>query len=648
MQSTPQSYPRLPNIDQNMCFGFNMRTASMQTEKLFDFTYEKNKTVQYHSLTYALPDQLAESFRSLQNQRFSKSTSIIKTEEKFSTMYSVKTSGHYSGLEYSGSIDGSLAYTGTLFEKKDREYCATFARQECATASWDTEQALACLRSEISTALNALPKTISKKSDYDAYKKFFEKHGTHLVLEGTFGGFVTMNSSIDSSFIATSSSTDIATKISGGFQEGLKHGGASAALVLKYSSYLSKYQDSISISIATIGGSAHTDLDKFYDSCFETPVLLLGIGGKTGLEPIFAPLADLVEDQTRKTTMLEAMDSYLKTPHIKGPYNEPFNTVFPASDADSFLLGYVNCIGNGALAYLNGWTGQSSNPTTLRAGASAHFYPKSRNLAQRASIGMPVRKNDYSNVQYIPGYSTINATLDRYDFLPVRGTSVFGEWEDLPNTSQSGVTAKTDGFLSVVVTTPQQDERGHATLEVGGDLRAACSAGYLYTQDARNTENSFCVPVRNGEVYTLTFASTWNPPTFQAAWLPVQGLQFEKAEKRDFATTYTASDTDGFLVAVLQDPAPDNYYFGNYAQAILSAAPSEIELAFAPEKSGASVQTFPQKTSKDIPYNTATLPVPRGWSYKADFNPFYVANSTPPTANLWWVSLVDPNDPSWS
>jgi hypothetical protein len=117
------------------------------------------------------------------------------------------------------------------------------------------------------------------------------------------------------------------------------------------------------------------------------------------------------------------------------------------------------------------------------------------------------------------GTTTPSATLD------VQGTvHMFGAWQTLYSGTTSGTTSGTapsDGFVVAYVAAQYNGDRGYLLGSTSGVQRASASVHYYLGTDNWITDNSFTMPVRKGESYSIEYSTTSGTPFYTVYWIPL-------------------------------------------------------------------------------------------------------------------------------
>lgn len=640
----PPSPPVLPGVAMCMERGIDLSSLSFQPSKIFEMTYADQQTLLYgpaeSQSTYSVPDQM----QALQQPDFSNHSlkTLMKDEHDYKDAYSIKTTDSASGVAWSGSGSGSLAYTGSLFTSSSDQYYLNFSVQSVYNFARGTD---ILLTQAFSEAINGLPTSLTASGAYDAYKTFFQQYGTHYALSGYCGGYIVMESDIETSLVKSASSTKIAAELKASYSGMIDSGSVDVSTMYSRSSFLSKYKSSITLSYNCCGGQLSNDIKTYCESVFASPILLLGPCGNEALVPTLAPLADLAPSAI-KATMLDAMDRYLHVACLGSLHAIQYSNVSLAN-VEALVLGSIAIPGSGPRGTITGLTAGSQGALTPgqasgTAFASAHI--SSNDYSPVAAYLLPVRNGDYVNniantTCAAPAYSLYQANLT----VPERLAPVFGAWQNLETLTG---TWASDGFVLAGVQCPGDGERGSTLLTSGGNLAGACSAHYFYAGDNWYPQESFCVPVRNGDQYTVTLDPTCGAPTITCQFLPIQpqALAVGAAQLCYNGQSYTA-ETDGIFVVVMS--TVDQYG----GQASVTLAGTTEELATAPVLAATSVQ---MGSNPWLPYNTVAVPVRKGMAYQFDATAYQMIllldpismpiDQTPVTATGYFYPLVMPFD----
>lgn len=655
--SAAPAYLPLPNCVPYLKNGFDPKTTSFMTSPIFDLTYSNGVTTPYGNQNQAVsqitqcsvPDQVT-SYQTLSSIKWSSSQNFMRTISDYKYSFSVAVNAGLKGQKYSGSLSSSLTYSSNLFSDTSKEYFLSFRYQEVYTIERNLTSAQSSLNPTFAAALNGLPATISSASAYQQYAAFFQQYGTYFFVSGTFGGSLVRESIVSKSLIKSQGALAVTASIKGSFETeiGKVSGGASSSY--NESNSQTQYQDQITSSLSSVGGIYDpNDLGSFFQSCFEAPVLLLGLGDP-GLVPSILPLSALItgaDATTRVETMDAAARVFLGTPHISGPDPVPLSTriSFPS---DAILVGYTNYSNNGGRGYTTGLMGPEGVPPPPCAYASGHLYTNDDRYASRAGLAFPVPQGMIAELMQTTTYGT----------PPVAAFNAFklGEADNSPTALGAPVplstagpvtgTAATDGFLLISLVQGGDGARGTATVTVAGNLRGAASIHYYPNDDVHYRQESMLVPICNGEQYVLDYQTTFGTVTFAAQWIPLSGaLAFQPAQQllayqtpsQNPQTVAAKAETDGILILVLDGRNSD----GAQGYGTLQLSEKGSDLDDDATMAGTSIHFYPGADTW-LPCNSATLPVPKGWSYQVTVS--WSFDSFPVTA--YWVPLVNPTDPT--
>jgi hypothetical protein len=305
---------------------------------------------------------------------------------------------------------------------------------------------------------------------------------------------------------------------------------------------------------------------------------------------------------------------------------------------DGLLLGQVNCWENFKIGSLVAYTGPRGNQPSWPAlgNASAEFLEHYDKFLPISSFCLPVKKGDgalfrapnlLDNVDLKPSGSSVN-------FIPIgsNGDSYLGDGIDMESDS-STITLKGDGFIICTLETAANGERGMVVLRKPSTDDAAnrlAAISVHWWQSAQERAQSFCIPVSRslGQV-ELSVTSTSGNPKVKVRGIPLTNASFGEIEERNFNTTYTASESDGFLIGWLESPNETR----GYILAQSAATPEGLNGTLA----GASAHNY-DGTDIITPYGTTTLPVRQGMLYRAQFGIGWDPNHRM-TSRLYWVPL---------
>lgn len=301
------------------------------------------------------------------------------------------------------------------------------------------------------------------------------------------------------------------------------------------------------------------------------------------------------------------------------------------ASGDGLLLGVVTA-----------WTGPSRSCVIASAGtgedtaawpqygmATAAQYNVGRVLPL-SSFCLPVRKHDKT-------FYTMNEGNDiAVNFIPI-GTGdrqYLGAPVDLNSvTSTTTIPVSSDGFLIVTMQLAVNGNRGVIGVRQAGGANpsnwlGATSIHYDNTMLSMVGEQSFCIPVQKslGQL-ELVLDQMVGQPKVKARFVPLVNAAFGEAEERAFDVVFTADESEGFLVGVLD--ADDR----SRAEIRLQIAAPNAPLA---DTAGTSID-HNEIFLAFMARGTSIVPVRKGMRYQGLYRMTEV--NSPVRKRLYWVPL---------
>ncbi len=537
----------LPGLAKPATNGFNMKELNFLGSHVFKLTYEKGKTIQYGLAgklkIYDEPDSISIGTG---KYSFSQSNTIIlKTKYDYDNMFSANFSGSFSSPTYSASIKSSLMYHGNMFQETDSSY----------TLNWDLQQVYNIERDLDSLQFSdEFKKEISKIKPDDAssvFKDFFERFGTHFLTKCSFGGFMTMETSIKDSLINKLTEKQVSAGISAGYNGIINSGKISVDVAVKNSKFISDNRSSIDINIDVNGGQREDDLSDYFKTIYDLPIPLT-----ENPESLFCcePISDLIEQAggsvELKTRMDREIEVYINSgigeDGIFEPPREKNNSQIYCPTQAGFLLTCMNINDNGNRGYTQSYSHNNQPLKQIRGSSSVHYYTQSDTIVPSSSSIIPIGKNNYYMNKYS---STSGKPKEKTTFWPLS----IGNFDDpIPVMSKIGLTqvSKQDGFVYCSIEYDKNGDRGDIEINQDG-IKTGASMHYYEGHDTWVQKNSFCFPVRKDIPYTITVGKSSGEPTVTAFFCALNGeLGFGNPveQKQDVVNT---ADSDGFLIAYL-------------------------------------------------------------------------------------------------
>jgi hypothetical protein len=633
----------LPGLQPTLQYGYDTTRGAFAANAVFDLSYEGGGTIVYNKATYDVPDGVRVTTNTRQFN--SSSTVLLKTKADYDDYYSASISASGTAtnpmtqMSFTGSVQSQLAFHGSLFQSATQSYALDFGRQQVYTAARSTLTAKDYLTTAFKSALGALGSS-STPADYFA---FFDAWGTHYLTDGIFGGFYTMQTTIDDSLFETSTLKSVEAGVQAGFTGVVASGTLDASAAYQSSTWLSQNRSSTQVTIWTNGGgpTGSSSINDFFNSLFENPLLLLFLVERT--EPtLFRPLSDFCATPEAQASFDAALRKYLdralRPDGVLGsPEPRKENTVYPVR-FDGFVTSVISSSRSGDRGIIEAFSDATGNPKILRGAASMHDSSDGNNFVSDASLTTPLRRGDHFQVQYTNSHGI---TPSRIELMPFGfHTDVrFGAWQEVPLDAPQ--TAAADCFVVGIINCPDGGPRGNIQGQqmIGGAMTTvvASSAHLDSKRDCWVRCESFCMPVpRNTQYKVGTYVGS-GAPAFSAYALPVEGGHplLGAFEARDPGTNYHA-ETDGFLVAYIDASSP-----GARALAWAYVARITDDLTKVPPRAFTSAHSDNKgkdKNTRWIPYNAFTAPVEKGSWYQVK----YQVTAMSPKLILHWVPLLQP------
>ncbi|HEX8247143.1 MAG TPA: MAC/perforin domain-containing protein, partial [Pyrinomonadaceae bacterium] len=558
--ASPTPPPELVNYVAN---AYNAKDGNFLSKPVFALTYNNGHTIPWGSpgVTKDIPDQISAGIAT----NFYNITNSLLLEEKsdYDRSFSASVNAEYSGVTYSGSVQSSLLYHGSLFSSTSSFYALNFYLQSILTF----ERLDTTLDADFAAALKSLPEDISSPDNQQKYFDFFDSYGTHYTTSGTMGGTIIMETDIQQSLLETASELEITAAVSVGYEAIVSSGSLDVSTAYKNSEFLSQNQNSISISLSVLGGlyAPGEPIINWVNSIYNTPSLLLSVPSlstqMTSLQSISdlvaiagasAQIAANINSLVHNYVMLATLDdgSLLSSP---GPID--FDTVYNTSSegivaGDGFVICSIEAAAEGDRGYVYAFDDTDSDPTTVIATASQHYYTEHDRWISGASSTMPTPNGTYFTIHETPTGGTPNTSL-QFIGLGNVGEEGMGSWQKID--LNTDLTAPADGFISAYVDWNGSDgARGYVQGIQNNVVVAAASQHYYSESDIVVPTNSFCMPICQGTPYSVAFIATGESPAAQAFFVPLSEAYvfFQRFQSRTENRVYQAL-TDGFLVAYL-------------------------------------------------------------------------------------------------
>lgn len=630
-----------PELSNYVANAYNAKDGNFLSKAVFALTYAKGQTVQWGSDgSRDIPDQVSASagtyYASMQNSL------LMENKADYDREFSASVNAEYSGVTYSGSVQSSLLYHGSLFTSTSSSYTLNYYLQSVLSFERISPKT-ADLDADFVTAITALPTDISTSENKQLYYDFFDDYGTHYCAYGSMGGTIFMETDIDDSVFESSSKTEVTAAISAGYNGIVSSGSLDVSTAYSSSEFLNEHKYQMQVSLNVLGGlyAADESISAWQTSLYNSPVLLLNAPQLNNNFSTLTCISALVTlaggDATIASNIQALLPSYLAQDSyddglLGSPQSLSLSQVYNGDMGDGFVLATITQSQDGNRGYVSAYDDESTNPTTLRACASQHWYMHSDDWVPSACLTMPVPAATY-NLTDATDTSGEPTTTVNFIGLGDIGEEGLGEWETIA--LNTPLTAASDGFVVAWVSYNNDNGargyvQGWQTLS-GKDTRVAASSQHYYTgSDIQVPCNSFCMPVCKGTSYHVDFTTTSNKPTAAAYFMPLSEAMvfFASSQSRTANRVYEAQ-TDGFLVACL---AMVNN--GDRGQVSLYAYPDSDELTSQGLLASTSIHQY---SGSDIyvPYNTATIPVSCNSYYTASFT----ATSGSPNISLLWFPL---------
>jgi len=397
--------------------------------------------------------------------------------------------------------------------------------------------------------VSSLPSKFEPGDPQNAKKftDFFTDFGTHVLMEGSFGGLYSMRTVVEETVTDRLTTADIESSVKTSFDDGTASFSAKVDISKSTRDELKTDDKTSSIDFFDTGGpGSGKELDEFLKGVNMGPALMMDATALVTpqIRPLFAPIYTLASDAAVRDALAAALNAYL-------PAGQTGLSVFGRAMVKAAENAVVQASENGFVVMTATGTADC-NPLTLSArggqdsGAPVLAYVSNsawRNDSgdrwlERASVILPVTAGDW----YETAMGTAAGVIS--GFIPTR--LALGDWSKFEN-----LIVETAGFAAFPVQTPPGEAavdslvlQLHASTPEETVLQFMCSAHASEVGTA-----SICVPIPGGsEISTGTPTARRLP----AYWLPVSDPAFAFGSPQPMApnTRYTA-ETDGFAFGQL-------------------------------------------------------------------------------------------------
>ena len=636
---------------------YNVKTRETRSQPVFKISYNNiddpektTKAIDWGKIKgndMNLPDQISGQPRVV-SKEFKENT-FDKEEKAQAKSIDAQMEGEFETPMYSGKINSSVSSSGSSASRIEsyfsRSYSVfsvlAFERIELGKESLDPK---------FITEINGLPKDISNDISKKKYIKFFDDYGTHYITTGVVGGVLIMETIIKKSLISSSNSLDIKNTVEGAYDGIINKGSFKASMKIDTSNSQSLANTSLKAEIFTIGGEFNSDKDQtkkeWQDSVYNGPILLYGIPNNKEL-PLsrFKSISTLVDyasgDVAIKGNMELMLEKYigetdessiLSYSHDDIKFGQVYNNI-----EEGFIISSIKKKNDNDKGLIQVMNDDNNSPTELRASASMYYWPGAICNVESASFIMPKPSGTkFIKHKDISGKTEISQKYVSFSGLKGKGLQ---DWPKKEVEIGTQIIASEDGFLMANIDWNDEDgARGDIICfiyETDKWVKVAGSSQHYYKNGGVLVpSNSFCVPIKKGSTYFFQFNKTSRDPVAKAFFIPLSQdvLKFGEFQPGDKDNIYTAEE-DGFLLAHLDATVGQRGYVDLYC--------SNNELEKLEENLIASTSVhYWEEGDVYVGYNTAMIPVPKGYTYKAELKKN--ADNFPglPEIKVTWIPLI--------
>jgi hypothetical protein len=641
LEDSPKTQATLPPGLDNilLTYGFDATIWDFREQQVLELSFDKKASFSLGDTSYAIPDDsMAESVDHASGTTATAFRGIKTVDENdFSESVNASISADEIGLSVSASE--AVALKSTV--KDDSQWTTTLISYFLHSYRFSRPQPQpSAVTPAFQNAVDALP------SDYlsgdDSFASFFQTWGTHVLTAAHLGGTWRMSTAIHSDVYDSLSSQKVTTSVEASFNSGAEKTDAKTEITNETQHELGITTKNSLIVFDCVGGTPNTDLNTWLGSVTKDMQFLNDATAVNTQEirPQYTPIWTLVSDSVKSAAMQKAWQDYLgKDRHpdtsLPARITVPVNSVQQAA-SDGFVTSLMSA-SNPDGGAIFGYTDSSPSPATLVASAAVHVYETASIV--HASLVMPVRANDYYNVQYNQTWGDVTPPVAFQPFpleLGARQALALNE----------PYTAETDGFVTGTIDYVIDGNRGFLLLQQatadGGSVSLAGASVHQYVNfGVYVPTESFCIPLVKGTAYMVALTSTYGTVEGAATWIPMGSTRVLGTPiARTTGQAYQA-DTDGMLVAMLS--LTDDGHVGGpgfeipaYGSLTLDMS-QEADFTDSIQLSGAAVDLSDYHME---PCNSATAIIPQGNWYRATLGSCTTYGNF--TATLFWYPIVQP------
>lgn len=603
---------KIPNLELYVKNAFNVKDGDFLGDQVFEVTYNNNNETTWDENKKIYPDQLNSiDIKTITNE--SDKTTLMRNISSYNEAFSLAIDAAYTGVNYSTSVNSNYIYRGSMFTQSDSYYAYNTYVTNLASFERANEPSTTAI---FQAALNALEENISTTGSKKKYFDFFTRFGTHYVTKGKLGGSIRLETRINSLLFNEYSEEDIKGEISVAYKNVVKSAKLTLGATHNASSFFEKNKDTTLVTLSIHGGIPTNDRTTWFQSCYQTPSLLLNSPDILTKQTQLVPISNLCNNKKVKGNIETLLSEYMKVEANKSEgitllYQPAINKV-EKSSRDGFLISKVFTKSNGGRSHTEGLIGESQGDLQFKLGASQHYYFDQNNHIGTSTLCMPVYDSAYFESKF--HISSSDSGIENQFFsLDNRESRTLGDY--LPVDFGTEITMPVDGFVVASINGFQSNgSRSYITgfQKINGETKQMIGASQQFNGDSLWVPmNSFCMPVKANTDFKVDYVATAGFPEGKAYFIPIiDNVEFgDKPLYRNTNSIYTA-ETDGFLVGFIQDGADGN-------RAYLDAFSSNNQDNLKNESPIASASVhFHYGGDRHIGQNAITIPVPKGNFYK--------------------------------